>query len=283
MVMRVRSRPGLVRAATTLALAGAQPVSTRMARWTGRGKTEIEQASATEGPVTPAGWAFVIWAPLFAGSLAYAATDLRRVHAGNAASGAAGWWANAALAGNVAWSLNSQFRRLDEVSVALILGSASAATASVARAERDPEGEAGAAASRYIGPLAGWLCVAGFANIETTRNLRRGCPEEEDAVRGAVRLVAAAATVGSAATVVVRGNPGFAVAACWGLTGIAVKALRDGRAPVATAAGLGVLAVASSSVVARSVAHRRRGRDVGELPDLTTPVPPSGTVPPPRR
>ncbi|MDD7917463.1 hypothetical protein [Actinomycetospora callitridis] len=251
------ARPGLLRAATTLALATAQPMSTQMARWTGRGTTETEQATATEGPVTPVGWAFVIWTPLFAGSLAYAATDLRRVRAGEAVSGAAGWWANAALAGNVAWSLNSQFRRLDEVSVALILGSASAATVSVALAERDPEGAAGAAASRYIGPLAGWLCVAGFANVETTRNLRRGRPEGEDADRGAVRLVAAAATVGSATAVVVRGNPGFAVAACWGLAGIAMKALRDGRAPVATAAGLGALAVATSSVVARSVTARR--------------------------
>ena len=255
--MRARNRTDVLRAATTLALAAAQPLSTQMARWTGRGRAEIDQATESEGPVTPVEWAFVIWAPLFAGSLAYGATDLRRVRAGEAASGAAGWWANAALAGNVAWSLNSQFRRLDEVSVALILGSASAATASVALAERDPEGEAGRAASHYVGPLAGWLCVAGFANIETTRNLRRGRPVGEDAVRGAVRLVAAAATVGSAAAVVVRGNPGFALAACWGLTGIAVKALRDGRAPVATAAGLGALAVATSSVVARSAAHPR--------------------------
>ena len=254
--MRARNRTDVLRAATTLALAAAQPLSTRMARWTGRGRAEIDQATASEGPVTPVGWAFVIWAPLFAGSLAYGATDLRRVRAGEAASGAAGWWANAALAGNVAWSLNSQFRRLDEVSVALILGSASAATASVALAERDPAGQAGRAASRCIGPLAGWLCVAGFANIETTRNLRRGRPEGEDAIR-AVRLVAAAATVGSAAAVVVRGNPGFALAACWGLTGIALKALRDGRAPVATAAGLGALAVATSSVVARKAAHPR--------------------------
>ena len=76
-MVRVRGRPGLVRAATTVALATAQPMPTLMARWTGHGKTEIEQATATEGPVTPAGWAFVIWAPLFAGSLAYAARDLR--------------------------------------------------------------------------------------------------------------------------------------------------------------------------------------------------------------
>ena len=182
--MRARNRTDVLRAATTLALAAAQPLSTRMARWTGRGRAEIDQATASEGPVTPVGWAFVIWAPLFAGSLAYGATDLRRVRAGEAASGAAGWWANAALAGNVAWSLNSQFRRLDEVSVALILGSASAATASVALAERDPAGQAGRAASRCVGPLAGWLCVAGFANIETTRNLRRGRPVGEDAVPG---------------------------------------------------------------------------------------------------
>ncbi|WP_328307921.1 tryptophan-rich sensory protein [Actinomycetospora sp. NBC_00405] len=255
--MRERNRAGLLRAATALALATAQPLSTRAARWTGRGRTEVEQATATEGPVTPAGWAFVIWAPLFAGSLAYAATDLRRERAGEETSGAAGWWANAALAGNVAWSLNAQFRRLDEVSVALILGSASAATTSVALAERDPRAGAGRATARYIGPLAGWLCVAAFANIETTRNLRRGRPEDRQATRSAVALVAAAATVGGAAAAVVRGHRGFALAACWGLTGIAVKALRHGQAPVATAAGVGGVALATSSAVARSVAARR--------------------------
>jgi hypothetical protein len=251
------NRAGLLRAATTLALAAAQPLSTRMAQWTGRGKGEIEQAAATEGPVTPAGWAFVIWVPLFAGSLAYATTDLRRVRAGQATSDAAGWWANAALVGNVAWSLNAQFRRLDEVSVALILGSASAATTSVAIAERDLAGEAGRAASRYVGPLAGWLCVAAFANIETTRNLRRGRPEDGDAVRRAVPLLVAAATVGSAAAVVVRGNPLFALAACWGQVGIAVKALQRRQNPVATAAAVGALAVATSSAIARSITRRQ--------------------------
>ncbi|MCO1657608.1 hypothetical protein [Pseudonocardia humida] len=255
--MSTDPRADAVRAATALALAVAQPLSTRLARWTGRGTPEVEQAAATEGPVTPAGGAFVIWAPLFAGSLAHASAEAGRVRAGLPSAGAAGWWANAALAGNVAWSLNSQFRRLDEVSVALILGSAAAATTAAALAERGRAGPASTGLARSFGPLAGWLCVAGVANVETTLNLRRGRPRDAAAEeRRAVLLVATASAIGSAATVAVRGNPLFTLAAGWGLGGIAVKALRHRRTPVAIAAGLAGLALAAAGAGARASALR---------------------------
>lgn len=254
--MGSRSQADVLRAATTFSLAAAQPLSTRLARWSGRGTPEVEQAAATEGPVTPAGGAFVIWAPLFVGNLAYATAEAGRVRTGDTSSGAAGWWVNAALAGNVAWSVNSQFRRLDEVSVALIFGSAAAATTAVALAERGRAGPAGRALAGSFGPLAGWLCVAGFANVETTLNLRRGRPPDDQAVRRAVFLITAASTVGSVAAVAVRGNPLFALAACWGLGGIAVKALRRRQTPVVITAGLGGLVLAASSAGARVVAGR---------------------------
>jgi len=67
----------------------------------------------------------------------------------------------------------------------------------------------------------------------------------------------AAATVGSAAAVVVRGNPLFALAACWGQVGIAVKTLQHRQTPVVTAAAVGALAVATSSAIARSITRRQ--------------------------
>jgi hypothetical protein len=254
--MATSTRADSIRAATGLALAVAQPLSTRLARWIGRGTPEIGQATVTQGPVTPVGGAFAIWGPLFAGNLAQAAAEARRVRAGGGGTGAAGWWANAALAGGVAWSLNAQFRRLDEVSVALIFGSAVAATTATALAERGHAGPGGRDLALSFGPLAGWLCVAGFANVETTLNLHRGRPRDDRAVRRAVPLIALASAGGSAAAVAVRGNPLFALTACWGLGGIAVKALRHRQAPVAVAAGLGGLAIAASSAGARASALR---------------------------
>lgn len=258
--MATRTRTDSIRAATGLALAVAQPLSTRVARWTGRGTPEIGQAAATQGPVTPAGGAFAIWGPLFAGNLVHAVAEARRARAGESTTGAAGWWANAALAGNIAWGLNAQFRRLDEVSVALIFGSAAAATTATALAERGHAGPGGRDLARAFGPLAGWLCVAGFANVETTLNLLRGRPGDDRAVRRAVPLVALASATGSAAAVAVRGNPLFVLTACWGLGGIALKALRHRQAPVAVAAGLGGLALAASSAGARASAPRTGGR-----------------------
>jgi hypothetical protein len=240
-----------VRAATALTLAIAQPLSTRMARWSGRGTPEIEQAAATAGPVTPADGAFVIWAPLFAGSLAYAAADLRAARDGDPVARAAGWWANATLAGNIAWSVNSQLRRLDALSVALIAASAASAITAVARAEARSDTPARRSTARLIAPLAGWLSVATFANVETAANRRYGPPERAAAIRRAVALVAAASTTASGTVIALRGSPGYALAAGWGLVGIAVKALRSRQRPVAGAAALGVLGLATATVVAR--------------------------------
>lgn len=250
---RTSGHSGVFRAGTALALAAAAPLSTRLARWTGRGAPEVEQAAAAEGPVTPAAGAFVIWAPLFAGSLAYAVSDLKGVRDGGGVSPCAGWLANAALAGNVAWSLNAQFRRLDEASVALIGASLTTSAAAVALAQRHPARPENRTLARHIGALAGWLSVATFANIETALILRRGRLDDEAAARRAAALVAVASVVASAIAVGLRGNPPFALAAGWGLGGVALKAHRRNQRLVVAAASAGVLAVAGSSVGSRLV------------------------------
>lgn len=247
--MANRPTAGGVRVATTLALAVAQPLVPALWRLTGRATPEVERAAADAGPVTPDDRAFVIWGPLFAGSLAYAVSEARRCRAGEPTAGRAGRWAAAALAGNVAWSLNSQLRRLDEASVALILGSAAAATTAVVRDGRDRRG--GGLLGPSFGALAGWLCVAAVANVETALNLRRGRPDDRKSTRRAALLVGVASTAAAAVATAVRGNPAFALAAGWGLGGVAVKARRHRQpAVVATAAG-GLIAVAAAALRAR--------------------------------
>ncbi len=223
-------------------LAVAQPLSTRLFAWTGHGTPEVEQASVSEGPVTPAGEAFAIWAPLFAGSLAHAGTDLLSRHDDDPVATAAGWWVNAAPAGNVLWSLNAQFRRLDAISVALIGGSAASALTAVVRADRGPETPARRSIRRYIAPLAGWLSAAAFANVETALNRPR-VPSRSGATARAVGLIAVAAAAAGAVTASLEDGRPYAAAAGWGFTGIALKAVRErSRAvAVAVAALLGVL------------------------------------------
>lgn len=246
----------VLRSGAAVVLATAVPLSTQLARWTGRGTPEVEQATASEGPVTPAAGAFVIWAPLFAGNLIYAVSDLKGVRNGGGVSPGAGWLANAALAGNIAWSVNSQFRRLDEASVALIGGSLATSAAAVALAERRRDRPENRTLARCIGALAGWLSVATFANVETTLNLRRGHPDDEAATRRAAALVGVASVAASAICIGLRGNPAFALAAGWGLGGVALKARRRGQWPVASAATAGLVAVAAGSIGRRSSAVR---------------------------
>lgn len=156
----------------------------------------------------------MIWAPLFASSIAHAVGDLRDAVRGRGSPSLPGWLVNATLAGNIAWSLNSQFRRLDRLSVALIAASAASATGAVALAERH-------------------------------------------ARRRAVGLVTAAAATASATNTLLRGNPGHALAAGWGIGGIALKALRQRDRPLAVTATAGALGLAAASATAR--ARRRCG------------------------
>lgn len=238
------------RTAALTALAVLQATAPALPRLVRRAATEQEQARPTEGPLTPAGGAFVIWAPLFATGIAYPliahrGTDPRTDPAGDALVATA-------FALDIAWTLNSQFRRLGWVSVALIAGAATAAGAAVDRAERrHPAGDPDRARAALIGPLAGWLAVATAANLETATNLRRGQPRPGPEDRRAARVLTAAGAVLAATTLRNRGNLPYAAASSWGLAGILVKALREKRTPVVRAAALGLGAVLAGTLGGR--------------------------------
>jgi hypothetical protein len=252
----IRRHP--VRVAVTIGLALVQPLATQFARLTGRGVPESEQARATEGPVTPAAGAFVIWGPLFGASIAYALRSARSDHRSDPTARSVARLMNISFASNVAWSLNSQLRRLDWVSVGLIFTGAASASAALLQAERHAQSSAAARVdANLIGPLAGWLAIASFANVETTLNLVRGQPPHAQQVRRALGLLSTASAASSAVAAASRGNLLFAAAASWGLAAIARKAVQDRSRPIAVTALLGVIALATTT--ARSFPWRSPG------------------------
>jgi hypothetical protein len=230
--------------AVDLALTLAVPVSTRLSRWTGAGKSEVDRAREFEGVVSPPPAAFVIWAPIFAGLTCHALLKVVRPPAVPADSAAA--LLRVSLLGNLLWNLNAQFKDFGWQSVALIGASAATATAAVAGYERvgatDPTARNSA---RLIGPLAGWLSVATFANVETAQRYTRSPSESwltPTALAGMAALTAAGGVVAT------RANAGYALAAVFGLGGIAVKNLhtrpRLGFTAVAGLVALSVLVLA---------------------------------------
>lgn len=236
-----------------LSLALALPLSTQIARLTGKGRDEVEQARASQGALTPASGAFAIWAPIF---LSVAAYGVQRVRfRGHAQDGEALALARASLAGNILWSLNAQFKGFGWQSAALLGVSALTATAAVAKFAKHPRSAFARSAAQLLAPLAGWLSVATFVNVETSQRATDSRTQKLLKPRMLLSAASAAAVAGVTAT---RGNPLYAGAVAWGLGAIALKnARRDPKLAVAAVTGMMEMAVAVFAPMKKPVRRSR--------------------------
>ena len=235
---------------TLLALALAQPLSGRLAQLTGRGVSIERRSDAAHGAVTPAKGAFAIWGPIFAGGVAFALRSFRKDAARVPADRRLMLMNGLAFAGNSAWALQAQAVGLGWRSVAIISATAAAAVAATIDAETRRAHSAFARfASRTSGPLAGWLTVASFANLDATLVATRRSRDDE--TRRAVALVGAAGATAALMAAATRGNAGYVAASAWGLGAIALRNQRESRGAVVLTATLGLAAVAAATIFAR--------------------------------
>lgn len=235
-----------------LFLSIAQPVAGWLSHFTHRGKTIEERSDAAGGRVTPAKGAFAIWGPLFAGNVALAVRSFFRSRFETPLNRWIAWLSATAFAGNTAWGVQAQFGGLGWPSFAIISASAIAASAATIASERAAMDTGFARlAANTTGPLAGWLTVATFANLESTLNETQGRLPERAATRRAVALVGAASAAATGMAIATRGNPGYAAAAAWGLGGVMLRNQRESRPEVATAATIGLCTVAVATLFCR--------------------------------
>lgn len=235
-----------------LLLALVQPIAGRLAQLINCGKSIEERSDATRGPVTPTKGAFAIWGPLFAGNLVLAVRSFFRSHIETPIEHWIAWLSGAAFAGNSAWSVQAQFAGLGWPSIGIISASAASAGVATILADSARQGSAFARlAANTTGPLAGWLTVATFANVDATLRETRGPLSEPDASRRGCFLVGAASAVATGTAVVTRGNLGYAAAAAWGLGGIFLRNRQESRPAVARTAALGICAVATATLISR--------------------------------
>lgn len=250
-------RAGTVRSLTLLALAVLQPIAGRLTELTGVGKSIEERSDDTRGPITPAKGAFAIWGPLFVGNLWLAWKSFFGGRSASRSERRIAWLNSLAFAGNTGWSLQAQFGGLGWPSVAIIATSAAAATAGLIEAETaQPDSGFTRLAARTTGPLAGWLTVATFANLDATMTASHGRPSPKQAEKRAMLLIGAASGVAVACSLASKGNPGYAAAAGWGLRGIVLRNIRERRPRVAAIAGAGVAGVLLATLAARHVGRR---------------------------
>ena len=196
-----------------------------------------EPTAGVDPPIIPAGYAFSIWGPIYAGSLAYAIYQALPAQRARPLLRRLGFPTALAFGATTAWLLVAQRPERVWGTVALILvitGGLAAAFRELVR-HRRAGGAPFARGERYlvVAPLSvflGWCSVATFANAFSA--LRATGLTAPGGAEPALAALAIAAAAGGAAwaTVASRGNAWYALTVVWALT--AIVAANAGRPPV---------------------------------------------------
>ena len=223
------TRTDLLRRGVLGTAAAAQTlVPTLGPRLTGRD----EGTDRYDTDITPPDYAFAVWGPIFAVTLA----DAVRQAAGKPGGAAVMWPLAGAYVLNTAWSATAQARRFRATPPILAAEVACAATA-YRRLQKEPS--ASALTAGATGLLLGWTALAATVNAIAAR--RR--PTSPSVAAGSAAAVAAAvcATVLSSR----RGYVPLAAATAWGLGTTALTSHRP--AVVRAVAGLGTAGVCAAA------------------------------------
>jgi len=196
----------------------------------GWGQDVGARSDAVPSLVTPAGYAFAIWGPIFLASIVYAADQLRPGRAVSPFQRRVGWWAAAAFALNAVWILTAQAYGIQEPTLAVILLILAAAAVGCRRALVSSPGDGRGVAVVALAPLAGWLTVAAVVNAAAVLPPDPKVPEVAAVY---LALAVGAVLTGAALT---RGALLYAGPAVWGLAAVGVANRQDGDATLATAA-----------------------------------------------
>lgn len=216
------------------------------------------RSDAVRTLITPAGWAFAIWGPLFALSVAFAVWQALPAQRSNALLARIGWPAAIALAAQGVWSTYTQIANLTAISVVIILVSlagllvvlrALVYAPSLSRGERI-----------FVAPaftaLAAWLTAASIVNVSASLKYH-GIMGAEPAPAVTTVMIVIGAIIASLAVARSRGAPLYALVFVWAL--IAINAAGGQRFPgVGWAAIGGIVLVLAVTVWRLSDTNNRR-------------------------
>jgi hypothetical protein len=202
--------------------------------------------------ITPPDYAFVVWAPIFAGCAMSTIGQCLPSGRRHPVSRRSGWPLAGAYALNTAWSLAAQSDRFMATPFLLPAAAAFAATAHL-RLQRVTTTTAWTAITpASTGLLLGWTALASTVNIAAARiasGTIRTAPRTVAA--SAAGLVAASTALAAGVARSRRGALPFASASGWGLLTTALTSSRPRGVRMAAAVGATMIAVAAASTVAR--------------------------------
>lgn len=179
------------------------------------------RSDAVRTLITPAGWAFAIWGPLFLLSIIYAVWQALPAQRSNALLARIAWPAAVALAAQGLWSTYTQLANLTVVSVLIILLSLAALLVvmralveetSLSRAER-------LLVAPAFSALTAWLTAASIVNVAASLKYH-GIGGSEPTPFLAAAMVVIGALIAALAAIRLRGAPLYGLVFAYALVAI---------------------------------------------------------------
>ncbi|NBC88216.1 MAG: hypothetical protein GVX90_01745, partial [Alphaproteobacteria bacterium] len=187
----------------------------------GFGEQIGDRSDSVRTLITPSGWAFAIWGPLFIGSAVFAIWQALPAQRGNPLLGRIAWPAAIALAAQGVWATYTQFANLTFVSALIILISLGGLLLCLRALSLARELSAGERwfAALVLSALAAWLTAASIVNISASLVYHGIGGGFANPIAAAV-MVGVGGVVAALAVARSKGNPWYALVFCWALAAI---------------------------------------------------------------
>lgn len=187
----------------------------------GLGEPIGDRSDAIRTLITPSGWAFAIWGPLFFGSALFAIWQALPAQRNNALINRIAWPAAIALAAQGVWATYTQFANLTVISAIIILVSLGGLLICLRAFVQQPILSTGERwfAALVLSALAAWLTAASIVNVSATLAYYGVGGDFAYPVAAAI-MVAVGGIIAALAVVQSRGNPWYSLVFCWALLAI---------------------------------------------------------------
>jgi hypothetical protein len=225
------------------------------------GGTPIAQAaggalSADATLVAPAGPAFAIWTPIYAGLVGYALWQLAPARRADPRQRRVGWWVAVTMLLNAAWILTVQSGALAlSVLVIAVLLVALVVTFARVVATRSQSRVENLVLDVTVGVYLGWVSIATVANVAAALVAAGAGGLWLGVTTWAVVMLVVAAAVGVGVAWLTVGRLSYALALGWGLAWVSVGRATGANVDTTVAA---VAALAAVVVIGSAAAVRRR-------------------------
>ena len=232
----------------------------------GIGEPIGSQSDEVRSLVTPAGWAFSIWGPLFAGSIVFAVYQALPAQRYSELLARLRWPAAGAFLGNALWALYTQVFGLSAISAMIIIFTL-VCLAQTYRVFASWE-PAFSRRQRWLAvlplsALAAWLTAATIVNISASLRYHGVNAGEAGPLIAAV-VVLTGGIIASLALARGRGNPPYALVFLWALAAIYAAGGQRVELVAGTAVVAAILVVIGTAIGLKSAGlHRWFGSSPG--------------------